>query len=87
MAVGYIYTTKELYKHLAEVMIPLVDKLVERGKLMTDPPVMMPTLPKMPKLEIMSELGDNIFLKDEAAVEEFKTKGWEEIRDHEARVK
>ena len=53
---GSTFSSEELYKHLAELVIPIADDLaVPPG-----PPVNIPILPEMKTLETVSDLAEEM---------------------------
>ena len=51
----------ELFQHLTQVVIPLVDELEEKGELPTEPPLKMLEVPRGDKLCTTPNLGMGIF--------------------------
>lgn len=75
------FTSKRLFEHLVEVVIPMADVL----EVPTEPPVTIPTLPNMQTLGTMSELAEDLEKLSEEKLIDFKKKAHDEIDQREER--
>ena len=82
---GHTFSADELFRHLVETVIPLVDRLEEDGKLPTKPPLKLPEVPQTSKVGTTSRLGTQIFAKDEEARRGHEERTEAEITTREAR--
>lgn len=71
----------ELFEHLVNVVIPLV----ETNKVLKEPPVTMPTLPKINKVGTISELASEKEKETEDELVHFKANAREETNKQEER--